>query len=488
MNQFKSGIFITAILTGILLLTFAVYVFPIPGTDSMVFMPTAVLYSKGLGLANPLYFVTKITDLTHTNRFNYYVPFFPFFLGLLGKIKPDVRTLFTICALFSCTNLLLYANVISSRLPKNINRYMKALVLLSITYMATYLLPTVGRPENFTCLFVFLVYIIHLNRKTLDKKVHFLAAALLFAFMLATQIICFYFCFLIYVLYDIIDSKNVWLTIGKNFVLFLVIGVVFCIVLALSPNGLVNTIEGIGLHIKFVMTRNDNSLSSLIYFWIMAPLNVGFIAVFLLASYFFGGEMMGKLATVDKQKKIFCTLIIAAIAIGLFKFVLYASPTVYNATEFILPLTAYTVLKIASITRQEKRRVLNAVALTTYCIGTLMLCRVTLLFTDTMISGKDYASAKKEVQQFIPKNKKVIATNGLWSLFDDDINNLTLLNLNSYKPGDTLILQETYLPFPLPVDTFTVVHDWRKNEPVNFLGITIAERPYGFGFIVCAIK
>ena len=131
MNRFKAIFLLLSIIICVILLLYGFYIFPIPGNDSIVFIPPALLYSKGFGLANPVYFVTTLTDLTHTNRFNYYVPFFPFLLGILSKIKPGIKTIFIFCSIFSAGSLLLYTRVISSFLPHKLSI---TLIIISLLF------------------------------------------------------------------------------------------------------------------------------------------------------------------------------------------------------------------------------------------------------------------------------------------------------------------------------------------------------------------
>ena len=331
MKSFEKNFYLFSILLCIILVLYAIYVFPIPGTDSIVFIPPALLYSKGLGLANPLYYVTNLTDLTHTNRFNYYVPFYSFFLGLLSKIKPGVKTIFFFCALFSSANLLLYSKVISSFLPQQFGTTIKIMILLSVTYIATYLLPTVGRPENITCLFVFLLYILYRKKNEINKVQYYVLNAVLFSLILSSQLICFYFAFLFYILYEIINTENIYKTILRNVLLFLGVLLLFCVILQLTPNGLVSTVNGIMLHIKYVLTRADRSFALFVHYWLFAQLNFGFLIIFLLSAVFFLKEIYIRTRTAAINKLMLVVILLIAILFGIIKFILYASPTVYNA-------------------------------------------------------------------------------------------------------------------------------------------------------------
>ena len=320
---FTALLYLIGISISILLLLYGIHVFPIPGTDSVVFIPPAIYYSKGLGLTNPLYYVTKITDFTHQNKFNYYVPLFPFLLGLLSKINPGIKTIFIFCSCFSIASISIYIRAIIRALPNNASRLLKVIVCLSLTYLATYLLPTVGRPENITLLLVFLIYRLYNHKSKYAIWLYNLVLCLLFAFVLSAQIVCFYFCFSFFIFIEVLESKNLRATILYNSTRVVAILAIFSIILAITPNGFSDTINGIYLHTHYVFARTDNSLSLFFHYWLLAPLNVGFLLIFLLSGYFFVYDYIIKIAGITKIQLALSLFIMIFIIVGLFKFILY---------------------------------------------------------------------------------------------------------------------------------------------------------------------
>lgn len=488
MKPFERNFYLYSIMMCIILVVYAFYVFPIPGTDAIVFIPTAYLYSKGFGMTNPLYFVTQLTDLTGTNKFNYYVPFFPYLLGLLSKIRPGFTTIFLFCSLFSSISLLLYTKVVAKMLPQRPGMLLKAMALLSLSYIATYLLPTVGRPENITGLLVFLIYILYRKQHEISKPLYMTLLAVLFAMIFASQVICFFFCFLFYVLYDVVNSQNIYKTILRNVLLFVGTMVLFCIIVQVTPNGLANTIEGIRLHMKFVFSRTDRSMSLFLHYWVFANLNFGFLVIFLLATVFFIGEMYSKLKEAAKLKIIVSGAIILIIAAGVVKFILYASPTVYNATEFILPISAYIFCTLLFIGEGRLQKTLSTLVLVTFAAGSLVFVRNFILFVHTLNTGKDHLSAKVVVDKVTANNKHIYITGGLWSLFDD-MNKISIFDEGTCKSGDTVLIQQAYRNFPPSLSgRYTVLYDWRTNVDTKFMGLKLSNRPHGYGFVMCRIN
>lgn len=488
MNKYKAILYISSITFSVILILYAINVFPIPGTDSIVFIPSALLYSKGFGLANPLYYVTKFTDLTHTNRFNYYPPFYPYVLGLLSKIKPGMKTIFVICSLVSMANLLLFARVMSSSLPDRLSGFLKAMVFLSIPYIATYLLPTVGRPECFTSLFVFIVYILYSKRNEYNAGLYNILICTLFSWILTTQMVSFYFCFLFFISYELLNSTTIYKTILSNTLRLIMIVLLCCLILAITPNGLVNTITGIKLHIAYVLDRSDRSIPLFIHYWLLAPLNFGFIIVFLLCAGFYVREVFARCKNMPVMQVVLVAGVQGFIVLGIVKFILYASPTVYNATGFILPLSVYLILNITRQVNSTSKKVASAFTIATYLAGTVVFLRSLVLFTDYLADGKVYATAKTQVKAILQNNKNVYVTQGLWPLFEN-MEDVKIYNKSDLKTGDIVIVQQAYHPFPPElVNKCTVMYDWSTVEQRKFLGITLTNRPQGYSFVVCKIN
>ncbi len=488
MNRFKAIFYILSAITSIILVVYAINVYPIAGTDSMVFIPPALLYAKGQGLANPLYYVTQFTDPTHTNRFNYYVPFYSWFLGMLSKVKPSIPTVFAFASLFSITNILLYAKTVSSFIDRPLSVGLKALVLLSVTYVATYLFPTVGRPEGITTLLVFGIYLLYRNRQGINPVVYNIAVCGLFGLMLLSQLICFYFCFLFFVTYELFYTTNIFKTIWVNTLRFAAILGLFCALLAISPNGLANTITGIKLHVSFVFERNSGGLPLYLLFWVWAPLNFGFILVFLLAAAFYIRDIAARFRQIPPVQAVLLAGVQLFIIYGFAKFILYAAPTIYNATTFIMPLTAYLVYNIIRLSPVRARNGATAMLMAAYVGGSLLFLRSLVLFIDYKQDGKDYAAARAIANNIANNNHNVYTTLSLWPLFDN-LDSVHFFNENIMHKDDIIIVQQAYHAMPeVMKGKYTVMYDFTTAEKRKFLGITLTNRPQGYSFMVCKIK
>ena len=488
MNKFSLYFYSFAAIICIVLVVFGLHVFPVPGTDSAVFIPPALLYSKGFGLSNPLYYVTQFTDPTHTNRFNYYVPFYSWLLGILSSVKPGIKTIFLFCSLFSSLCILLYCRAVASWFPARMSNVLNATILLSLTYVATYLIPTVGRPEGITSLLLFLIFLLYRNRLKSSLLVYNTLICILFALVLASQIMGFFFGFLFLVTYDLLNEKNAFRVLGINVFRAAVVVLLFTLVLALSPNGLANTITGIRLHINYVLNRDGGGFSEYLFFWIYAPLSFGFIGIFLICSIFYFRELAARIRHVERASRVLLIAVQCVLVLGFVKFIVYAAPTIYNATQFILPMMVYLVYQ-AIIPAAGKPKPIYVYALTiTYLAGTLIFLRGLILFADYQQDGKTFDAAKVKIDSLLQANPNIYITNSLWPV-PENTNDLKMFSVYNFKKGDTVIFQQANHDYlALLHNNYTTIYDWRTTTKRKFFGIPLTNRPQGYSFVVCIIK
>lgn len=196
-------------------LLYAFRVFPVPGTDSSSFLPPALSYAKGKGLTNPFYYLSSITDKSGRGLYNYYVPFYSWMLGVCVAAVHGIKTIFVVCA--SVTILTLYRRALLAIIPAaSSNNMITAVICLSIPYLATYSLPTIGRPEQLTVPMALALYLIYQNRQQLPTWIYnsFLVAIL--AILLATQITGFYFAFLVFLVSETLQPDSIRRLAGIN--------------------------------------------------------------------------------------------------------------------------------------------------------------------------------------------------------------------------------------------------------------------------------
>jgi len=491
MNRFRLLLYLLTAVVSLILILYGLNIFPTPGTDSRVFIPAALLYSQGAGLVNPLYDVSVVgvaTNVTNAIKFNYYVPFFPMMLGTLSKAHPGINTIFFICSLFSISSLFLYCRTLLSVLPSTITTPFKALALCSVVYMATYLIPTIGRPENLTVLLVFMIYILYSKRIEINPVLYNVLICTIFSVMFASQLICFYFCFLFFLISELLNTANVLKTILVNTLRFAVIGLLFAAILSASPHGFKDTITTIRLHSLSAMTRSDRSLKLFVHYWLFWPLNSGFLVLFVLCIAFYLKGLFIRLKNTRLVPVVLVCALHLMVLYGLTRFILYASPTVYNATQFILPLSIFLIVNILSVPKGRIKSAAMGLTVATYMAGIIVFLRVLVLFIDYKKDKKDFAAARPIFNKYVHGGKNVYITVNLWPLADD-ANDVKFFDGVRFKKDDTLVIQQMYLPFANDfLSKCTIIYDWRTEEKRKVFGIPLTNTPQGYSFMVCKVN
>lgn len=481
----KRGLFFFAVGILVILALYAITIFPIPGTDAAVYIPTALLYSKGHGMINPVYYFANVLDPSGANKFNYYVPLHPLLLGWVSKIRPGVKTIFLICWAINVVSLLLYTRKISQWHNEQ-KPVVSALAFLSLTYIAMYILPTAGRPECITMLLIMLLGLAYSRRSSLSPIVYQLAVAVLGGLMLSTQILSCFFCMLALVTYELLETPNAGRTVAINIGRLAGVVIVFLGVTALSPNGLTDTLAGIAHHAGLAMARPDRSIPLFIHYWVLSPINFAFLGVFCVAAYYYVREVRERLKQKQTVIIVFVVLLQVLIAGGIVKFILYASPTVYNATQYIMPISAYIFYNLARNTKPQRLAV--AATAMVYLAGTFIFVRSLVLFADYLGDGKTYDDAQPIVNEVLNKYPVVYMTHGLWALADDQ------RKVHIYKPGtlqsgDIVIEQQAgHEPDPELAAKGEIIMDWRTKSERRILGIPLTKRPQGYSFVVFRIR
>lgn len=142
----------------------ALAVFPLPLTDALVFIPTAVSFEAGNGLINPLFDYLYMGYLNEDGvpRFISHAPVFPWLTGALMPFSGP-KGAFVVLALFKAITLSLFAFLVwlnaksvSNSNTKGYSYFVGGLGLLGVGVM---FLPTVGRPEILLQLCLLVAYL-----------------------------------------------------------------------------------------------------------------------------------------------------------------------------------------------------------------------------------------------------------------------------------------------------------------------------------------
>jgi hypothetical protein len=231
----------TALALGGLLIAFAWYGYPAPGSDAPSFVVSAINVASGRGLVNPLYPQIAVADPTGLARHVYYPPLFPLVLSWL-MVSPTPQQAFVAIAALRLTSLLLAAHLLlrvsaGSSEPRPALTF---LIAISLCGLCTNWLPTAGRPEALATLLV-LGLALAVVALPMEGAVPLAGTAL--GLLAATQPFGALEAFLL---------LGVWLASrfapGRTLALLAAVGalaaLVVIVVLILSPHGLLETVRG----------------------------------------------------------------------------------------------------------------------------------------------------------------------------------------------------------------------------------------------------
>ena len=133
-NQFSPIfiIIISGIISCIIVIISANFMFPIPGGDAEAFIPAAVSYSNGVGLKNIIYQLSYDTDILNQGRFCQYPPLFPWVVGAL-MLDSTTKSAFFILGLFSSISICLFTFILTFIVKStNVSRRYDAAIIASI--------------------------------------------------------------------------------------------------------------------------------------------------------------------------------------------------------------------------------------------------------------------------------------------------------------------------------------------------------------------
>lgn len=486
MRAVRSGTLIAVVVVTIVLIAYAVRVFPIPGTDSSSFLAPSLTFGYGHGLANPIYYLSSLTDETGTLRYNYYVPFYTWFLGFFVAIVPSIKSIFVVCALLTIIALFTYRHIIIKN-DRPADKLYTVTILLSVFYLATYSLPTLGRPEQLTAPLSLVLYCLYHHRAQVAAWIYNSALILIFSIILTSQITGFYFAFLVFLIVEFLGQDDPKRLVLVNAVRTVGVLALSYMIMELSPNGFMATVHGISRHSQILFARTARGSSLLSYYWVFSPFNFGFIVVFLASLYYWYLYLRSAFTGITLFNKLVIGALHLAIVAGILKFVVHTAPTVYNATQYIYVMLLFLLLNYHQHKGKFNTAMLGSLALT-FLAGSFVFLRTLILFIDNETDGKTYDAAKSKLAQVEAKYGKCYTSFNLWSLYDDPykVNQLDEENLHS---GEVIILNQAYRDLPQAImSRCEILDDWRTTDVRRFLGIPLTRHPQGYSFVVCRVK
>ena len=468
----------------LILLLFAWKVFPLPGGDSIVFLVPAYWVSRGSGLINPLYFFGKYTNPPGQYSFNYYVPFFPWFVGHLARFSPGVPALFRFCWLFGVGSLILFTGRISRLLQQADGKLLKLLLLFSIPYSANYVQPCFGRPEILSALELLVLFFLYRQQGKMSSRLSRCAVAVMLAMLMLTQLAGFYFAFLLILIETLLSNEFFeqrmtelgWSVSGALFLTW--------VFLFFDGVGIRDTLYGTYVHLQFALHRTDRDVFLYVYYWLLSPLNSGFIFLLAAAGFYYLRYIFNALKGVPPARKAVVSLCLFLVIFGLVRFVAYVPATIYNATQFVFVLVLWTLESVAA---DNTSKHLRLIGLALFVYGTLVFLWETRLLVDYARDGRDYATVSKIVDQLVATHPGIRVSPGLWSLCDVKRSVHILDSASVPTPGFYLI-QEGFAGWhPLAGLHSEVLLNTRVAHSAKIMGLPLSH-PQGFTYVLYEVK
>ena len=491
-NQFSPIfiIIISGIISCIIVIISANFMFPIPGGDAEAFIPAAVSYSNGVGLKNIIYQLSYDTDILNQGRFCQYPPLFPWVVGAL-MLDSTTKSAFFILGLFSSISICLFTFILTFIVKStNVSRRYDAAIIASIMIFSYtgMILPMSGRPELLASVFLLLGVIIFTCVKSLYSSVLLgVVLGLLGATHPAGATIAAVV-LLLASAYTFSSPKVIQFVLTS----FIIAFVTTFTIITLSPNGLTDTLAGISLHSKLQLDRTDSGLLLVLKYWILDPKGFFFGPLILFSFLIF----IVKSISIYRENNTtiyyyFCSLLLVYF---FYFFGFRAAPTNYNFILFqpiAYFILLYELFRKSSSNKNtliiSSSRISKNITILMLSLSLLSLFRTSFLFLDYLNSGKTYDQARHTVSSILSGNEHLFFTGSMWSL-SENYEIMWSWNqempdrfLNTHTTENVLIQQEARRPHFIPQNG-SLIKDWRYLRKPLFFGFPVGNRSQGYGF------
>ncbi|HSU82981.1 MAG TPA: hypothetical protein VLR69_11215 [Thermoanaerobaculia bacterium] len=466
----RSALFILPGLLILSLFVFGASVFPIPTGDSHAFVPPALLLKAGGGLRNPISDLTRQLDPTGQARYLQYPPLFPWIVaGLMARPTPSAA--FLAIAGLNAVNVILCA-LLLVRAARFRPWWATAAALLGIATLLAG--EQTGRPEVLATLWVLLAVHVHL---ALPPERSWLPVGVILGLLGATHPVGALLLGLLAVMAHAarLSTRS---ALGMSAGTLAVSLAVFAGLLAASPYGLRETLEGLRRHGGAVAARS--SQGTLIPYWITNPGGTLYALPYLL--------LIALLAwrAARRELPVRSPALLAAALLPLL--------AVAWRTGVQIPELSYNVLLFAPAVFAANLRLAGGEAggwpgrgtALAHGLTGLGYLRQLVLFGLFLTQGVPLTEARGAFQR-LPAEARVAVTPSLW-VVAEDYQRMTVFPLaEGPRAGqDAVMVQQSYTGLTSPPDLpgYRLTENRFLPLPGRLLGIKVANTVPGYGYAI----
>lgn len=459
-------VLLIVLLLSIIQFYFALYHYPLMGSDAVAFIPAAINFSNGDGLINNVYHITRwLNGPSQPSHFINYPPVFPLFMGFLFKITGNIHLNF---ALIHIALMIIFSSFAYQINKKVITWRTAILMVLMLFAWNTQLNPGIGRPEALAELWMLLLafclfFVRHQAKYLLIGSLIALTAlshpvAGIYALLLTS----IYFSY-----YSISIVNLVKLCVGG------LAGIT--IVIFFYPYKVLPLIQGILNHAKIVSGRNHVSLDSFIHYHFTYPEITFYFLVFLLAIFILLFKIKSIYNRSIHRYLFIITLSVFFIAVLYFTFqTIEASYNMYVLFPFFSLLILVFIVNDASLFK-------NTFVTAILFFASFGYLRRVLLFPIHLTQGVLYTDAKNKLGLTNLQTEKVFVATSLFTLFDSQAN---LTDDMTDSSVHYLLLQQNFSQKQIPdsIPGFTLDQHTYITDNVTLCGIKLASSIPGYSF------
>jgi hypothetical protein len=457
---------LTVLILSIIQVYFALFHYPLMGSDAIAFIPAAINFSNGDGLINNVYHLTRwLNGPNQVPHFINYPPVFPLFMGYLLKITGNIHINFALIHIV----LMIIFSLFTYQINKKVITWRIAILLaLMLFAWNTQLNPGIGRPEALAELWMLmLAYCLFLIR----HQFKYFLIGILIALTVLTHpvggiysllLTAIYFSF-----YSITRVDVVKISFGG---LFGILAVLF-----IYPHKLLSLLNGISRTARIVNSRDNSSLNSFVHYHVTYPEITFYFLVFLLTIFLLFISIKSIYNRSINKYLFIATLSFFFMTVLYFTFqTMEASYNLY----VLFPFFCLTILVfVLNITSLPKNIIIGGIILT----ASLGFFRRLILFPVHVAQGVLYYDAKNKLDQIDFHSGKVFVETSMFTLFNAQANLTDDINDSSVH---YLLVQQNFSQEKTPdsIPGFTLNQHTYNTGNVTLCGIKLASSIPGYSF------